>query len=423
MNTLRWPVEGEALLDTTLPPRPAVPRRVGPPPGRASDAPEPGAASVLRRARPDIFGPVSSLLRWSVIVPARNEEEALPRLVAALDAQAFPASGEAADARPPRPASPSPFATGEAEAIVLLNNCTDRSEAVLAGLAASRPWLRWRHVRLAAPEAHVGRARQIAMDAACARLLRAGNRGGAILSTDADTAPAPDWIAQTAAEVSRGADAVGGRAMLPAGERASLAPGVRRFYLLDLAYRRALEELRGLYAPEPHDPLPRHHHHFGASLAVTAEAYARAGGLPAIRTSEDAALVDALLGTGARLRHSPAVRVRTSARATGRASGGLADAFAWWAGEDAAGREPMVEPAAAAERRLAALGVFAAARPECPPPHALRATPEPTPEAQETITGCIAGLRRRIAALRALTPSDRLLRARRLARRPVPALL
>jgi len=43
-----------------------------------------------------------------------------------------------------------------------------------------------------------------------------------------------------------------------------------------------LAELEGWLDPDPADPLPRHHQHFGASLAVTVDAYRRAGGLPSM---------------------------------------------------------------------------------------------------------------------------------------------
>ena len=383
-----------------------VPNGVAAPAGRAAGCwPLRGPsreAEVWHRARPALFGPVGRGLRWSVVVPARDEARALPRLVAALDRQ--------------RDGRGRPFARGEAEALVLLNNCRDATAAVAAALAETRPWLRWAHVALRGARAHVGAARQLAMDAACVRL----GGEGLILSTDADTAPAPDWLAATAREAER-AEVVGGRALLHADERAALAPGVRRLYLLDIAYRRALEELCALYAPERHDPFPRHHHQFGASLAVTARAYAWVGGLPAARTSEDVALVDALRAAGARIRHSPRVRVRTSARATGRAEGGLADAFAWWAGQAAAGREPAVEPAADAERRLAALGLWAAAHPGAPHPSCWRTTPPAAPGRAQPLPHAIAGLRARIAKLRRLSLAERLARADRLVGRPAPS--
>ncbi|WP_412069656.1 glycosyltransferase [Rubrivirga sp. IMCC43871] len=341
-----------------------------------------------------LFVPPHPALRASVVVPARDEADRLPGLVAALGALGRPDG----------------WGEGSVEALVLLNNCRDGSVEVAHTLAADRPWLRVGVVELAPAEAHVGRARQLVADAAGARLLALGRPDGLILSTDADSRPEPSWLRETTAEVARGAGAVCGRIGLDAGERAALAPGVRRSYLLDLGYRRAVERLRHLYAPDAHDPYPRHHQHYGASFAVRADAYARAGGLPPVRTSEDVALYRALVAADVPVRHSDRVRVRTSARSVGRAEGGLADAFAFWAREAAAGREPTVEPAADAEARLAALGLWRAERDD-PAPDALTTTPD----GGQPITAAIADLRARAERLTGLSLAERLDHARRLA--------
>ncbi|OZC02503.1 glycosyltransferase [Rubricoccus marinus] len=356
---------------------------------------------VFDRALPGVFGAPDARLRASVVVPARNEARRLPALIGALAEQ--------------RDAHDQPLAPGTLDVLVLLNNCTDRSAEAVADAASRYPSLDVRAVSLTFPPevACVGHARRVLLDAACARLHDVGRPEGAILSTDADTVPAPDWVAATLAELASGADAVGGRALLLREERAALAPGVRRLYLLDLAYRRAIEEVRGLYAPEAHDPIPRHHHHFGASLAVTAGVYAAVGGQPVATTSEDVALVHALVGGGYRLRHSPHVRVFTSARTSGRADGGLADAFGFWADVVRRGDEPRVEAASAAERRLAALGLYRAAHPDAPPPLALLVTPEAGGDVEgEPITRAIRGLRACIARLRPLPLTERLRHAR-----------
>jgi hypothetical protein len=82
--------------------------------------------------------------------------------------------------------------------------------------------------------------------------------------------------------------------------------------------------------PDPYDPLPRHYQHYGASLAVTAEMYAKAGGIPPVRTPEDEAFYQALLRVDARFRHSPLVQVTTSARVSGRSPVGLAAQLHKW---------------------------------------------------------------------------------------------
>ena len=334
-------------------------------------------------------------LRACVAVPARDEAERLPQLVASLADQRD---------RTGRPLPPDTY-----EVVVLLNNCRDGSAVALERAGRAHPGLRlWAvETELAPHEAHVGRARQLLLDAACARFAALARPDGLLLTTDADTRVPPDWITSARAEVEAGADLVGGRVTLDPAERAALPPGVRRLFLYDIGYRRALEELRALYAPTACDPFPRHHQHYGACLAVTAAAYARAGGMPAVPTSEDVALVRAVEAVGGRVRHSYRFRAATSARAVGRASGGLADAIGWWAGRSEAGGAVWVESAAAAERRLAALGRFCRDHPGHAAPPELVAPPDPAPEADD-IARVLRGLRAAIARLRPLSLDARL---------------
>ena len=339
--------------------------------------------------------PPDAALRAAVAVPVRDEAARLPALVASLARQ------RRLDGRP--------LADGHAEVLLVLNNCTDGSAAVARALAARHPRLRLRVAEVTLPpaRANVGTARGLAMDAAAARLRAVGRPGGLVLTTDADSCVAPDWIAATEAEVAAGADAVGGRICLLPRERAALPPSVRRSLVLDIGYRRALERVHALYVPAPHDPFPRHHQHYGASLAMTADAYAAAGGVPAVASNEDVGLARALVRSGARLRHSYRVRVWTSARTVGRAPAGMADALAAWAGQ----RGPAwVESADAAERRLAALGLLAHARPGDALPEALLVPAEPARE-RAPLPSVLRRLREIAARLEALSFSARLDRA------------
>jgi hypothetical protein len=268
-------------------------------------------------------------------------------------------------------------------------------------------------VELPPAQANAGRARQALCDLAFERFQSMDRPGGLILSTDADSRPAQDWIAQTMAEIDAGADGVGGRIVLDPEERAALPAAVNRLFLLDIGYRRALEELRSLYAPEPHDPFPRHHQHFGASLAVTAAAYGRAGGMPSRRSSEDVALYRAIARSGGKFRHSPRVKVTTSARIVGRATGGLADAIHWWSDQARDVAPVLVESAAAANARLARLGRWRQEYPLSSAPDELTSVPEPPPAGDAAeIHAVLCELRVIIAKLRPLPLVARLDRAR-----------
>ena len=91
-----------------------------------------------------------------------------------------------------------------------------------------------------------------------------------------------------------------------------------------MAYRRAVANAEAVLDPVRWDPAPRHGNCFGASLAVRADAYVRAGGVPALAFHEDLAFYAALVRTDARVRHALAVRVRTSMRSDARVNGGYA---------------------------------------------------------------------------------------------------
>ncbi|SNR85007.1 glycosyltransferase [Hymenobacter mucosus] len=287
-------------------------------------------AIALRSAEAwKVLIPPAEGLRAIVVIPAKDEAENLPATLAALAAQTT-LEGQ-------------PLPVGFYEVLVLANNCTDNTAAVVRQAAIRWPQLAIHvgEVRLPTGEAHVGKARRLLMDEACRRLEWAGTKGAFIASTDADTRVAPDWLAATAAELAAGADAVGGR-ILTAGSSVPACP-VRRYQLQDAAYYLLRARLEHLLDPVAADPWPRHHQHFGASLALTTEAYRRVGGLPVVPYLEDEALCQALLQHDLRLRHSPRVRVYTSSRQEGRVAVGLSWQLRQWAEMQQKQCEPLVD--------------------------------------------------------------------------------
>ena len=286
-------------------------------------------------ARPLLFdSPPAASVRLSVVIPARDEAALLPRALAALAAQTDPGGA---------PLDPALY-----EILVLANNCRDGTAAVARRFARNQPRLAVHVAERVLPDdqANVGTARRLLMDEACCRLPR-GRPAVVVASTDADTVVAHDWACRTLSEIAAGADAVGGRILVRGHQNA----GARCYHLRDVIYHRLVAKMESLLDPDPADPWPRHHQFFGGSLAVTAAAYCAAGGLPVVPCLEDVALRRALLRIDARLRHSPRVRVTTSARRHGRAALGLASQLHEWA-DMAHGEAPhMVQaPAALAVR-------------------------------------------------------------------------
>ncbi|MGV0023959.1 glycosyltransferase [Phormidesmis priestleyi] len=257
--------------------------------------------------------------RVCVIVPVQNEAEILEQALTALLSQTD-LSG--------RSLAPTFY-----EVIVLANNCNDESAAIAHRFAQQHPTFVLHVVEQTFPpeQANIGCVRRLLMDEAYRRLSSLGQKRGIIASTDGDSQVSPTWIVATCYEIAQGTDAVGGRILTDRAGRAALDPYARLCHLREVGYYSLIAELESYLDPDPCDRFPRHYQHYGASLAVTAEIYARAGGLPPVSTSEDVALYRALLRANVRFRHSPLVRVTTSARQTGRAQKGLADQLSQWA--------------------------------------------------------------------------------------------
>ncbi len=275
-----------------------------------------------------------------VAIPVYNEQEGIVRTLSALAAQ-LDLAGRPMDRR-------------RYEVLLLANNCHDQTVPLARQFAVAHPTLRLRiiEIRLEPPYAHVGAARRLVMDEACRRLLRLGRRRGVIASTDGDTCVASTWVAATLDEIERGSDAVGGRILSSHDEVANLDPGTRLYYRRDCAYRVLRAAYDHALDSVPHNPWPRHFQYFGASLAVTAEAYLAAGGLPVVHCLEDMAFERALHRLDVRLRHSPQVSVLTSLRCSGKVCVGLASTLSRWT-EAAKTKQPLMVESADAIKRAA----------------------------------------------------------------------
>jgi hypothetical protein len=241
-----------------------------------------------------------------IAIPAKDEAGDIEACLRALACQT---------GLPPGP----PWLRG---AVLCLNNCTDDSADVARRLADNLPFaVHVIEVELPRSQAYAGTARRMAMDRAAAF----AGEDGVILTSDADSRVAPDWLSRNLAALRHGADAVAGRAEIEPQGAALIPAHLHAIDARECAYAALLDEIRSILDPDPADPWPRHDEHSGASIAVTVQAYRRAGGMPAVRLGEDRAFFEALRRIDARIRHDPSVRVVVSARLEGRAQGGMAD--------------------------------------------------------------------------------------------------
>lgn len=239
--------------------------------------------------------------RSVVAIPARNEAACIVACLEALNGQV----GARLD-----------------DIVLLANNCTDDTAAIARSVEL-HPMTRLHVVERALPPdiANAGMARRLAMAAA----VPFAGRNGILLTTDADGQVDPDWLGANLAAMAGGADVVAGWAELHPIDWGNIPTRLHEDDAQECAYDKLCDEIHARLDPDPFDPLPRHTQHSGASIAVTASAYARCGGIPAVASGEDRALIAALRGVDARIRHAPEVRVVVSGRILGRAVGGMAD--------------------------------------------------------------------------------------------------
>ena len=235
-----------------------------------------------------------------VCIPACNEEE---RLLRTLEALAVSLN----------------HLDEPAGILVLANNCADDT--------AERAW-NWAgkqglpvavcEARLASPIADAGHARRLALDLG----VLVSRFNAVLLTTDADTRVSRDWARRLVAPIRAGAGASAGMIDVEVEEFAALPSRVHAIERDERALFREHARMWRLLLPD--EPVSLSLRVGGASLAVGREAYRRVGGMPALTSCEDRAMVARML------RHDEAVvfdlhaTIRTSCRLDARAGGGMA---------------------------------------------------------------------------------------------------
>ncbi|MGB7251009.1 MAG: glycosyltransferase, partial [Phormidesmis sp.] len=251
--------------------------------------------------------------RVSVVVPVRNEAENLPAVIDAI-AHQIDRNGDTLD--------PTCY-----EVLLLANNCSDRTAETALRLGRIYPTLQLHVINVSLPAEHacVGKARQMVMHEAYRRFSLIGLENRIIASTDGDTKVSSNWIDALIREFDQGVDAVGGRIITHRASMSDISPGISLYYLRRVAHAYLGAQIECLLDPQPHDCWPRHFQYCGANMAVSAAMYGQIGGMPRVKDEEDVALYQRLQQADAKIRHSLDVRVLTSARRSGRATGGLSE--------------------------------------------------------------------------------------------------
>jgi glycosyltransferase involved in cell wall biosynthesis len=226
--------------------------------------------------------------RWhiSVLIPARNEEELLPRCLSSI---------LAARSKLPRAAS--------CDIVVAVDSSTDRTRSI------AETMLRGRGIVVATDAGAVGQARAVAAAAALERERGPRTRCW-LANTDADCVVPTDWLTKQLWLAEENVHAIAGTIDVDsfAEHHASVREKFRTTYLIR--------------------PDGSHPHVHGANLGVRADAYLQAGGWSDLSTAEDHDLWNRLLQLNCKHISTNQIRVSTSGRRVGRAPHGFAQALA-----------------------------------------------------------------------------------------------
>lgn len=227
-----------------------------------------------------------------MVIPVHNEEQHLERALEGVRAAADVLQGIRPDT--------------DVTIVVVLDSCTDNSEAVAARFAAADR----RITLLRVPFRSVGKSRVAGIGAVLnGRFMQyvgadLPHTAGTLwlANTDADSCVPEGWLLRQVELADSGADAVLGTVEPD-------AKGMDSELLKRWHVRHRLGE--------------DHPYVFGANLGVRASAYILAGGFPRHRSHEDRTLVDRLRRRGCRVTSTDTVRVVTSGRTEARVPQGF----------------------------------------------------------------------------------------------------
>ncbi|TFC46607.1 glycosyltransferase family 2 protein [Cryobacterium sp. TMT1-21] len=238
--------------------------------------------------------------RVIVVVPARDEEELLPRCLAALTVAVGEVARVAGEAPP------------VIEVVVVLDRCSDGTAEVAADWPA--------FASISTDGGGVGLARRAGARHLLPTLTHFSTATW-IATTDADSAVPPNWLTAQLAFARNSVDLVLGT-VVPDDR---LSDGGRELW--DAAHRL----------------VEGHPHVHGANLGVRADRYLQAGEFALVDGNEDVRLVSALRRLGVSEIRTELIPVLTSGRLAGRAPAG----FAGYLRDQAAGARVGVLPDAA----------------------------------------------------------------------------
>jgi len=222
----------------------------------------------------------------AVLIPARDEEELLPRCLRSVL--------KAISSVPDRI---------RVDVVVVADSSTDRTSHIAGEILGSRGTI------VSAAAGAAGTARRVAAASVLSRVATPLNRCW-LANTDADCIVPSSWILDQLQLAAQGVEAIAGTVSVDSFEEhgPEVAQRFRATYLIG--------------------PDGSHPHIHGANLGLRADTYLLAGGWADLPTAEDHDLWERLMRNGARTVSTAKIEVVTSGRRVGRAPLGFARALA-----------------------------------------------------------------------------------------------
>ncbi len=257
------------------------------------------------------------------VVPAKDEEENISACLAGFEHQTDTEG---------YPLDPSLF-----EVLVLVNNTTD--DTIRQALAARRhPGIHVVSVDLPPHYAHIGWARRLAMEWGSQRLVQNGHPEGILVSTDADSQLAPDFVSELMQTfASPNVHAAGAMLLVREEIGGNVFADLRNYFSLEKQLRqRAQQEVAFELV---------HSHFSGAGFAVRQRMYAEIGGLSPMPYNEDKYFYQKLLQRDACVKMNDRLVIYTSSRMAGRTEWGMAAQLMKWKKAEESGEYVFVSAA------------------------------------------------------------------------------
>ena len=268
-------------------------------------------------------GPLSSQVKFAFTIPAKNEAQGIAQCIKALEQQADD-TGAA-------------MAADSWVALILVNNSDDDTVQIALD-TLTHPGIFVASIELPPAFAHIGWARKLAMDWANTRFKEIQQSTGVIVSTDADSQLAPDFLFRLTQIFSEpSTDAAGAALAVNPESSLHVFRDLHQYFNLENTLRQEIQK---------HCTFNLIHNHFsGAGMAIRQSMYERVGGLSPLPYNEDKQLYYKMLQLDAMISFDERLLVHTSGRVVGRTEWGMAAQFAKWNNADPASDPVLVASA------------------------------------------------------------------------------